>query len=192
MVLFFIITVIYQLYLNWVLSPLLNSLSDKLLADEEQEVLNEARMENGESNDTGPSIASLIHENLGTPHNLKQSRWSLHRERGGYFARYLFHGSKSPYPELREKLSSAFPGQPVPVIPEDVKEEAYLNPAITAPVPTLWVARDGLGVSEEQIKALQTVIEVSDRGASFDKKGAVVWNSEDLRDVPIWKDRVDL
>jgi hypothetical protein len=112
MVLFFIISVTYQIYLNWVLNPLLNSLSDKLLADEEQEALTAAGMENGESNETGPSIASLINDNLGTSHAVKQSRWSLHRERGGYFARYLFHGSKSPYPELRAKLSSAFPANP--------------------------------------------------------------------------------
>ncbi|PVH67859.1 DUF221-domain-containing protein, partial [Cadophora sp. DSE1049] len=177
MVLFFVITVIYQFYLNWVLSPLLNSLSDKLLADEKKR---------------RPSITSLIHDNLGTRDEAKQSRWSLHRERGGCFAHYLFHGIKSPYPELRAKISSAFPGQPVPNIPEDVKEKAYLNPAITAPVPILWIARDGLGVSSEQIKQLRPVIEIVDSGASFDREGNVTWNQENLRDLPLWQDRVDL
>lgn len=192
MLLWFIITVIFQIYLNWVLSPLLYSFTDKFLAADEQDAFNAARMENGESGFPVQSIGSLIHANLSTKESKGESWLSVHRERGGYFAPYLFHGSKSTYPALRAHLISGFPGQPVPTIPEDAKEHAYLNPAIIAPDPTLWIPRDELGISADQIKQFRTIIKVVDNSATIDKNGNVTWDQDNLKDAPIWKERVDL
>ena len=194
MILFLFITAGYQSYLNWVLSPLLYSFTDKLLAEDEQDALAAARMEAGESEPghEGQPITTLIQNNLHTKDSVPKSEIELHRERGGYFAPYLFHGFKSAYPGLRAHLASGFPGRPNPVIPEGAQKKAYLNPAITKDVPILWIPKDSLGVSAEQVKDLQVVMQATDEGASFDEKGNVIWDQENLRDAPIWKERVDL
>lgn len=192
MMIFLIITVVYQLYLNWVLSPLLNSLSDKLLAFDEEEALEDGRMESGETDRPEPNISTLIKNNLGTIQGARKGKFSLHRDRGGYFAPYLFHGSKSSYSSLRTQLANAFPSLPAPGISDYAKSAAYLNPAITAAVPKLWIAKDGLGVSKEQIRELRSLIEVVDEGASFDGKGNVIWDQDDLGAAPIWEDRVEV
>jgi hypothetical protein len=191
-VLLFIATVVYQSYLNWVLSPILISISDKMLGEDEENLLAETRMENGESGHQVRPISSLINENLNTKYGSQQSRLAAHREKGGLFARYLFHGEKSSYSKLRNQLSSDFPGQPVQRIPAQVKALAYFHPAITAPDPIVWIAKDEFGISEEQIKELRGVVNIVDSGAKIDGKGNVVWNEEDLTDAPLWKERIDL
>jgi hypothetical protein len=192
MVILFVITTLYHIYLNWVLRPLLYSFTDKLLAEDEHDVQAAVRMENGEPELSTQPLGSLIHDSLGTKLVVNKGELSLHRERGGYFASYLFHGAKSPYPGLRTKLNSSVPGIPGPTIPADIKRNAYLNPAITAELPTVWIPKDEYGISTEQIGELQTVIEIVDKGASLDEKGRVVWDQDHLRDAPIWKERVDL
>jgi calcium permeable stress-gated cation channel len=44
----------------------------------------------------------------------------------------------------------------------------------------------------KQIKEIRPVVDIVDRSASLNRKGDVIWDQDNLRDAPIWKDRVDL
>lgn len=187
MALLFIITVIYQKYLNAVLTPLTNTLSDDLMADDEADALGHDEAEDGgvqaETPKVGDASQAADSGILG--------KLSAHRNRGGFFAPYLFNGAKSSYPGLRRKMRSAFPGQPLPPLPETAARDAYFNPAITSKTPKLWIARDQLGISSEEVRRTSKVVNISDEGARFDEKGNMVWDRDSLREVPIWEDRVE-
>jgi hypothetical protein len=190
MILLFILTVIYQVYLNLTLTPLTTTLSDELMAEDEEEALAQASTE-GEApidvsvNDVRPKKLT------GGTGNRTADAILEHRKHGGLFAAYLFHGAKSNYLKLRKQLWEAFPGEPVPKLTDKIVEHAYHHPAITAKVPKLWIVRDELGVSRQEVRECKRVVESTDEGAHFDEKGKVVWDQGSLRDAPIWEERVE-
>lgn len=187
MVLLFILTIIYQTYLNIVLTPLYNTLSDELMAEDEAEARGNSEHEDGGIQAQNPKVGDASKTGGdGIIGNL-----SAHCSRGGVFAPLLFNGSKSSYPGLRRKLYDVFPGQPLPRIPEDAARDAYFHPAITAKTPKLWIVRDQIGISRDEVKKSSKVVEISDEGARFDEKGNMVWDQESLREAPIWEERVE-
>ncbi|KAI5251124.1 DUF221-domain-containing protein [Aureobasidium subglaciale] len=192
MLLLLIFTLIYQTYLNAVLAPLSNSLNDELMAENEEEALAQAS-EDGATPPIDIHAGETVQPKTTSPYsqNATTNAFISHFKRGGLFSPFLFNGNKSSYPALRRQLWDSFPGKPAPSIPEEVLEHAYHHPAITATPPTLWIVRDEVGVSAQEIKETERVIEISDEGARFDEKGKIVWDEDDVRKAPIWKDRVE-
>jgi hypothetical protein len=190
MTLLFILTVIYQIYLNLVLTPLTTTLSDELMAEDEEEALAQANSEGEAPIDTSSHGVQPKKFNGGTGNRTADSILE-HGKRGGLFATYLFHGAKSKYPKLRQQLWEAFPGEPVVELTEELVKHAYHHPAITAKVPKLWIARDELGISQQEVRECKKVVETTDEGAHFDEKGRVVWDRANLRNLPLWEKRVE-
>jgi len=198
MTLLLILTAIYQIYLNLVLTPLQNTLSDELMAANEEEALAEAAQQNGsvpidpteeeEEPSVHPRAPLAAHK-----HDTLPTRILAHQRCGGLFAPFLFNGARSKYPAIRANLWDAFPGEPAPRIPDETIVHAYHHPSITAKVPKIWLARDGLGVSAQEVKELRAAgIEASDEGARIDGKGRVVWEEEkSVREMPVWEERVE-
>merc|ERR1711964_60539 len=82
------------------------------------------------------------------------------------------------------------PDYPPPQYTPEEEAEAYYDPALTTPVPRLWIVRDSMGISQREVKDLSAVVEISDAYASFNEKGKVVWeyqNQGRLADAPIWR-----
>lgn len=75
-----------------------------------------------------------------------------------------------------------------PEYSEDNVKKAYLNPAYTSKTPIVWLARDGMGVSENEVKENEAAgIKCSDEGAWIDEKGGLKWSIDDFEEVPIFK-----
>ncbi|KAM3072574.1 phosphate metabolism protein 7 [Clarireedia jacksonii] len=70
-------------------------------------------------------------------------------------------------------------------------DTAYLDPAVTSEVPTLWVARDPMGISAHEIKDTSKILPMSDEPATFNEKGKVVWDEERVLGAPIREERID-
>ena len=166
----FILTVIYYTYLNLMLRPLTYAAPKETPA----EVASANRADDPEFTGLTSGILSRIYS---------------HKEVGGFFAPFLFYGKRSKYPEIRDQLRNATLGEPHDQLSQEETQNAFLQPAITAPKPKLWIVRDDLGVSAEQVKDTQPIVEISDKGASFDEKGHIVWDQENLRELPIWVDK---
>jgi hypothetical protein len=82
---------------------------------------------------------------------------------------------------------------PVPDYTKQEVLEAYLHPALIAPEPVVWLARDPAGVSMKECEELrQSVrgVEVTDHGAVMNEKGKVEWVDESVVDAPLWERRV--
>lgn len=209
MLLLFILTILYQIYLNAVLTPLTTTLSDELMAEDEETALAEARAEDDSETTLDSSPTVNPKQPLKSTSSRTLNALLTHFRTGGLFAPFLFHGSRSSYPTLHKDLRSAFPGKPIPNLSDEVLKHAYHHPAITAKAPKIWLVRDEVGISAEEIKACKRaigeviggevtegviggkVIEVTDEGARFDEKGEIEWGRDSVRDVPIWRERVE-
>ncbi|RYO80242.1 hypothetical protein DL764_009916 [Monosporascus ibericus] len=78
-----------------------------------------------------------------------------------------------------------------PQYKEQDLSKAYLNPALTSPTPLIWLARDPIGFSGNEVRENEKYkLKASDQGAWLDSSGKVRWNTEDFSKVPIWKEKV--
>ena len=91
-------------------------------------------------------------------------------------------------------VKSLVPNYQPPAYEDEDAESAYFNPAVTSPVPRLWIVRDEMGISAREVRDSSEVLPVSDEYARFNEKNKVVWDPAEegsLMDVPIWEKRVD-
>lgn len=75
-------------------------------------------------------------------------------------------------------------------IAEELSEEdiakAYVNPIFTSKTPKLWIPRDKLGISKEEIKQNEaTGFPTTDEGAEIDEHGKLIWDHR-FENVPIY------
>ncbi|KAK6953517.1 hypothetical protein Daesc_005822 [Daldinia eschscholtzii] len=76
----------------------------------------------------------------------------------------------------------------VPEYTEEQVEKAYLNPALTSPTPLIWIAKDPMGVSQNEITENEKCgLKTSDQGAWLDERGKLRWSVQEFEEVPIWK-----
>lgn len=76
----------------------------------------------------------------------------------------------------------------IPSYTSEEYEHAYLNPAITAPAPIIWLAKDPAGVSTIMIEENREAgIETTDQHAELDEKNKLVWREEEVKEAPIWQ-----
>ncbi|KAJ9621717.1 hypothetical protein H2203_007206 [Taxawa tesnikishii (nom. ined.)] len=133
-VILLILTFAYQDYLNLILAPLTNSLSDEVRAEDDKKALDEVDVEGGEAID-GPSDGIQPKRPNGTSGNKMVDEILRHGKQGGLLSPFLFHGSRSKYHQSREQVREAFPGKPVPRLSKEIVKHAYHHPAITAKPP---------------------------------------------------------
>ncbi|KAK3063742.1 hypothetical protein LTR53_018786, partial [Teratosphaeriaceae sp. CCFEE 6253] len=70
---------------------------------------------------------------------------------------------------------------------DEEMEKAYLDPAMTAKTPQLWIPSDSLGVAKKEIEVNKAAgISTTDEGAEFDEDGNLHWD-RDFDHVPIFK-----
>ena len=76
---------------------------------------------------------------------------------------------------------------------EEEKRDAYLEPCIRAPPPTLWIPKDPWGVSQQEMRQTVfdsgSVISITDKGAHLDDKNKIVWDKYDPS-LPTWSLKV--
>jgi hypothetical protein len=82
---------------------------------------------------------------------------------------------------------TARPDDP-PTYTEEQIRDAYLNPALTSKVTKLWLARDEMGLSKQEIEENEKVgVPATDEGAWFVEDGRVEIERTDLARVPVFK-----
>ncbi|OBT49950.1 hypothetical protein VE04_09624 [Pseudogymnoascus sp. 24MN13] len=73
----------------------------------------------------------------------------------------------------------------------EVERDAYLPPSVKSETPLLWIPRDEMGISKQEIAHTAKVIPITDEGAALDEKGAVYWVAEKEEGArpPIWEEK---
>jgi hypothetical protein len=65
----------------------------------------------------------------------------------------------------------------------ETERHAYQNPAVIDEAPLLWIPRDIMGVSRQEI-AHSKMIPMTDEGASFNENGKLVWDQDGMDGRP--------
>lgn len=181
MILMLIFTALYQISLNTALTPLINYLPKSLDA-EERRLLGEenggyadgnghdmengmGRKEQGFANDESGDMAPPPHK------------------KPNFFTKWLRPDIYQDYATMRRMVPKDIA---INYAPED-EQNAFFNPAISSPTPLLWVPRDPVGISRQEVRDTTPIIPITDEGAYLDEKNKVVWDAQDGR-PPIYKE----
>jgi hypothetical protein len=167
MIIFMVFTALYHLSLNAALEPLINYLPKSLEAEERRLLDEDMTAERGEK-----GMGADPSEALGSSPHDKPAFWK----------KFLRPDVYTDYATMRRMVPKM-----VNIRYESEEEQhAYFNPAITAAPTLLWIPRDPMGVSRQEVRDTSKVIPITDEGASLDEKNKIVWDAEDGR-PPIWQ-----
>ena len=188
MIIFFIFIVLVHVSLNSAIEPLLYTLP-KSLEVEEEALLS---LENGEGRD-GLAIEKGIHQtseplrnnnSSSTNSGLKGLPPAPHKK-PNFLVKWLFPNKYTDYETLRRLVPRAFAD--IDYSPE-IERNAYYNPAVARSSPLLWIPRDSMGVSRQEIRHTSKVIPITDEGAGFTDKGSLVFNVDER--PPVYQEKI--
>lgn len=183
----FIFLVLFHISLNAAIEPLLNYLPKSLQVEEDSllgvedgygpsdgkngaQIGAAARPIESESpNDAGKGLS------LPAPH-----------AKPNLFTKWLHPEIYSDYQTLRRLVPRGFPEITYDPI---VERDAYYHPAIASQTPLLWIPRDTMGISRQEVQHSSRVIPITDEDATFDEANKLSWNEESGR-PPIWKEKI--
>src|SRR3569833_1214717 len=178
MVVFLVFTVLFHISMNSALDPLLYSLPQTLLAEEESLLLDEEATAGA---DPGPS------EKNGAS-NGKAAAHAAAPKKGNFLTKFLKPWIYADYPTLR-RLVPRHEGIDLDnLYSEEVTRNAYYPPAATSATPLLWIPQDAAGVAKQEIAHTSRVIPITDEGCELDEKNNFVWDHETTR-PPVWEEK---
>ncbi|CEL03095.1 Putative Aspergillus niger contig An14c0130, genomic contig [Aspergillus calidoustus] len=198
MIILLIFMIIYHVSLNQALDPLINYLPKNLEAEEEALLSREATFAstaNGDEHDgiAATSSAANGHDNgRGTSvGNVDSAEKGLTQTapvqpKVNFFAKYLRPDKYASYEQLRRWVPS---GAEATTYAPEVEENAYYHPCISAQPPLLWIPRDEMGISRQEVRHTGRVIPITDEDAWLDEKNHIVWNV-DKGVPPIFEEKV--
>ncbi|KAF2772722.1 DUF221-domain-containing protein [Teratosphaeria nubilosa] len=171
MILFVVFTALYQISLNSALGPLLDYLPKSIDAEERRLLAAEhGGHVNGYEEDSVDKEGRIDGQanTVDTPAPHKKPN---------FFTKWLRPDKYQDYETMRR------------LVPKDIaidysaedEVNAFYNPAISSPAPLLWIPRDQLGISRQEVRDTEKVIPITDEGAYLDDKGKVIWDAQDGR-----------
>lgn len=175
MIIMLIFTALYHISFNSALGPHLNYLPKsidaeerRLLAADNGEADHDGYSKEGATENGGPAIDGPA------PH-----------KRPNFFTKWLRPDIYTDYETMRRLVPKEGPV----LYDEKTEATAYYNPAVTTITPLLWIPRDPIGISREEVRDTSRVIPITDEGAFLDEKNNVVWDAQDGR-PPIYQEKI--
>jgi len=193
MIIYLILVTLFHISLNAAIDPLLESLPQSLQTEEEALLTLEKGQEYTDPQDSRhpDSKTTIFSEDERFP-RIASSPNAAHRSAPppNFLTRFLFPHKHSDYHTLRHRIPriSRVESTQSP----EKERDAYHHPAISSPTPILWIPRDGLGVSTQEVAHCREMgILISDEMAGFDEKGRMVWdvNGEGAGNVPVRREK---
>ncbi|WPH03077.1 Hypothetical protein R9X50_00595100 [Acrodontium crateriforme] len=179
MVISLIITAICNFLLDRTLRPLELYLGVDYWQDQEVPFL--AEEDNIDPNDEQALHAASHSRRLGLMPLGKPAAHAL----SGFFDVFISNGRNYAQKILNEAASGRVDDDPEPLKSEDI-DKAYLPPAMTSKTPKLWIPKDSLGVSKEEVEHNTAAgISTTDEAAEIDENGKLHWD-HDFAHVPIY------
>lgn len=155
-----VFTILYHVSLNAALGPLLKFLP-QTLSSEEEALLS---VEDGEKHH-----GSIIKDGAdASPH-------ATPTKKPNFIVKWLRPDKFTDYHTLRRMVPRGFAEI---AYPPDIARDAYYDPAIKSRTPLLWVPRDAMGVSLQEVRDTGKVIAITDHGAVLDDKNKIQTDQE--------------
>ncbi|KAI2714964.1 hypothetical protein CBS147354_7213 [Penicillium roqueforti] len=203
MIIFLIFVILFHLSMNSAMEPLLNYLPKNLEAEEEgllaAEKANISTLnENSKTDDmSGPGGSISASRDSGVA-NVDNSLGSVDSAEKGlteksppapkpnFLTKFLRPDLYHNYHQLRKLVPSS---SEIPTYPAEVERDAYCHPAVSSHPPLLWIPRDPLGVSAQEVAHTSRVIPITDEDAYLDENCKIQWN-EEKGEPPIYEEKV--
>lgn len=167
MIILLIFTALYHISLNSALTPLIDFLPKSLESEERRLFEEEMAEEAG-----GKEESRYAKTELGSaPH-----------KKPNFLKKFMRPDIYTDYATMRRMVPKEIEIR----YEEDDEQGAYFHPSITSSAPLLWIPRDPMGVSRQEIRDTGKVIPITDESAHLDAKNKVIWDAEDGR-PPIWQ-----
>ncbi|KAL4872516.1 hypothetical protein BDV12DRAFT_133637 [Aspergillus spectabilis] len=198
MIILLIVMIIYHLSLNQALDPLINYLPKNLEAEEEALLSREATTFSATTNgehDGVPATSSGVngHENGHevSVDNVDSAEKGLTQTsppepKANFLVKYLRPDKYSGYHQLRKLVTN---GTDATSYPPEVEHNAYYHPAISSQPPLLWIPRDEMGISTQEVRHTGRVIPITDEDAWLDEKNHIHWDV-DKGVPPIFEEKI--
>ncbi|KAJ5213199.1 hypothetical protein N7449_000368 [Penicillium cf. viridicatum] len=204
MIIFLIFIILFHLSMNTAMEPLLNYLPKNLEAEEESLLaaekanvgtLNE-KSKDDDLNGASGSISAPrdsgvanVDNGLGSVDSAEKglTDTSSPAPKPNMFTKFLRPDLYHNYHQLRKLVPSS---SEIPTYPAEVERDAYCHPAITSQPPLLWIPRDALGVSSQEVAHTSRVIPITDEDAYLDENCKIQWN-EEKGEPPIYEEKID-
>ena len=176
--------------LNAAMDPLLYYLPKSLEAEEEGLLaLEDGRISDDSMERKGGHVSAQRFSSRDTetsPSAVEKTLPAAPHKKPNFLIKWLRPDVYTDYPTMRRLVPRGFAD--ISYSPE-TERDAYYHPAIKSPTPLLWIPRDSVGVSRQEIKHTSRVIPITDEGAGFDTKGKLIWDHEHGR-PPIYEEKV--
>ncbi|OCL10131.1 DUF221-domain-containing protein [Glonium stellatum] len=171
----FLASVVYHYTMNSQLSPLETYLPADLHNDDDDE--DTPLLAAAEEGTASESRVQRIGQEVRIPKQVLDPIAS-------FFEPHIF----ASYKAMKAWLGSSHDDEDdLPQYSDEELRTAYLNPAFTSKTPKVWLARDEMGISKQEIRENEAVgISTTDEGAWLDEKNRVEWDVEGFN-VPIFK-----
>ncbi|KAF2087054.1 DUF221-domain-containing protein [Saccharata proteae CBS 121410] len=193
MIIFLIGTIVYQNVVRKALHPLTVTLPANLLAETERDWNAERILEDGSSERV--NIGKEQSDGKAHPHSPELAALRTPEEKSGsLIQRFLNPAKYASFHALRETMRTNGHDEPVPPYTAEEAREAYCHPVVkaeTAETPLLWIVRDPMGISKQEVRHSSEVVNITDEGAWLDEKNNVMWDQESVRQAPLWEGRVE-
>ncbi|KFY30521.1 hypothetical protein V493_01858 [Pseudogymnoascus sp. VKM F-4281 (FW-2241)] len=193
-------TVLFHIAMNSALDPLLYNLPKTLEAEEELLAIESGvpttgviagGASNGEKTSEAAAAANpalLASEATGEKTHVALP--AAPHPKPNILTKFLKPHIYADYATLRRLVPQDGTGALTTYRPE-VERDAYLPPSVRSETPLLWIPRDEMGISRQEIAHTAKVIPITDEGAALDEKGAVYWVAEKEEGArpPIWEEK---
>ncbi|KAG0157756.1 hypothetical protein PDIDSM_4941 [Penicillium digitatum] len=202
MIIFLVFVILFHISMNTATDPLLNYLPKNLEAEEESllaaenaniSTLNEkSKIEdlNGASGSiSAPRDSGVANMDNGLVDSAEKglTENSSQAPKPNVFTKFLRPDLYHNYYQLRKLVPGS---SEVPTYSAEVERDAYCHPAINSQPPLLWIPRDALGVSSQEVAHTSRVIPITDEDAYLDENCRIQWN-EEKGQPPIYEEKID-
>lgn len=196
-IIFLVFVVLYHMSLKSAMEPLINFLP-KNLEHEEQALLSQERSVDGKPIDdqlhgTHPGSSEKNGIDGGNA-NVDSAEKGMDKstadtaapDQGNFLVRYFRPDKYESYERLRKLVPSSHDETEYPA---EAERDAYFHPSITSTIPLLWIPRDEMGVSKQEVQHTSKVTPITDEDAWLDEKNNIQWGANGL--PPIYEEPVN-
>jgi calcium permeable stress-gated cation channel len=183
MIIFLIFMILYHISLNAAIEPLLHFLPRSLEAEEE------ALLGRAEEGTRAESLDGTMREKNGVASEAPTKVVNLGpapHAKPSMIKKFLRPDIYTDYATMRRLVPHDF--TEIKYDPE-IEAHAYQHPAVVDRAPLLWIPKDSMGVSSEEIAHTDKIIPITDEGAFFNESGKIVWDMDTGR-PPVYEDKV--
>ena len=180
MVLSLVFSVLFHVGMRNAFGPLLATLPKSLSLEEESLLAHEKNAGVGSVSSNGGD-----HEIKNGMDVSNSTTLAAPHKKPSVFAKFFRPDIYCDYQTLRRLVVN---DRPHITYAEEVERDAFHDPSVSANTPLLWIPRDDMGISRQEVAHTSKVTPITDEGATIDAQGKIHYDTETR--PPIYEEKI--